>query len=91
MNDFPGRLMFGYRVSAGMIVDQWRNFGPSLDREYKNLSEFVSSSEFTGPEKVAKLLEFSAIVRRNADFMASLCLLLLPLEPEKCEKKEVKK
>ncbi|MBQ4143455.1 MAG: hypothetical protein IJD43_08280 [Thermoguttaceae bacterium] len=91
MNDFPGRLIFGYRVSAGMITDQWRNFGVFLDREYRNVAEYVSSSEFSGPEKVAKLLEFSATVRRNADFMASLCLLLLPLEPEKCEINEVMK
>lgn len=91
MSDFGSRLMFGYRVSAGMITDQWRNFGAYLDREYKTVSEFVSSSEFTGPEKVAKLLEFSAIVRRNADFMASLCLLLLPLDSEKCEINEVMK
>ena len=55
------------------------------------MAEYVSSSEFSGPEKVAKLLEFSATVRRNADFMASLCLLLLPLEPEKCEINEVMK
>lgn len=93
MNNLRSRLVYGYGVSASMIADQWRKFTLQINNEIQCLSEFVSSVDFADSEKIQKIAEFSRRVQCSADFMASLCQLLLPKELSRTgeQTKEVRK
>ncbi|MBE6426305.1 MAG: hypothetical protein E7029_10025 [Planctomycetaceae bacterium] len=72
------RLLYGWRISAGMIADQWASFTVQIQKESKVLLELANSKELSVTERRQLLEDFSARVQRSADFMASLCQMLLP-------------
>ena len=77
------RILSGWRISTGMIADQWASFAVHMQKESKGLFEVVTSKELSVSERRQLFEDFSCRVQRSAEFMVSLCQLLLPKEEVK--------